>query len=66
VWGATAGVCNASLGVPADCSDLRGTFFESSASSTWQNNTQNSLGLDMAMGYSGVGQYGKFYNCLSC
>lgn len=64
VWGATAGVCNTTLGVPKGCSDLRGTFFESSGSSTWENNTQNNLGLDEAMGYSGVGQYGTFCHCV--
>ncbi|TVY60741.1 Candidapepsin-8 [Lachnellula suecica] len=58
VWGAAAGVCNTTLGVASDCADLRGTFFESSASSTWENNTQNFLGLDQAKGYSGEAQYG--------
>ncbi|TVY56660.1 Candidapepsin-2 [Lachnellula cervina] len=58
IYGAAANVCNTSVGVPSDCSDLRGVFYDSSKSSSWENNTQNFLGLDEAQGYSGEGQYG--------
>jgi hypothetical protein len=60
VYGAAANACNTSLGVSSNCGELRGVFFDSAKSSTWENNTESFLGLDEAQGYSGEGQYGMF------
>lgn len=58
VYGASANVCNTTVGVPPDCAEARGEFFDPTKSSTWQEGEQNELGLNHALGYQGVGQYG--------
>ncbi|CZR66087.1 uncharacterized protein PAC_15988 [Phialocephala subalpina] len=58
VYGAAAGVCNATLGVSSNCEEARGGVFDSSKSSTWVQSDQDFLGLNAALGYQGVGQYG--------
>ncbi|KAE8441217.1 hypothetical protein EG329_005617 [Mollisiaceae sp. DMI_Dod_QoI] len=58
VYGAAAGICNTSIGVPLDCDDARGGVFDGSKSSTWIQSDQDFLGLDAGLGYQGVGQYG--------
>lgn len=44
--------------MPSDCAEARGAFFDPTKSSTWQEGEQNELGLNSALGYEGVGQYG--------
>lgn len=58
VYGAAAGVCNTSIGVKVNCQDDRGGVFNGAASSTWVPSDQDFLGLNTALGYQGVGQYG--------
>ncbi|CAG8953280.1 hypothetical protein HYFRA_00003487 [Hymenoscyphus fraxineus] len=58
VYGAAAGACNTSAGVPADCADSRGGFFDFTKSGTWEMGEQNELGLNRALGFEGVGVYG--------
>jgi hypothetical protein len=58
VWGNVVGVCNTTLGVDANCNDARGGTFVSTSSSTWNQSTQDYLGLNTDLGYSGEGQYG--------
>ena len=67
VYKAAAGVCNTTLGVPADCGDERGGLFDSASSSSWelgQGLSQYSLGLNTDLGYDGVGQYGLLFHLL--
>ncbi len=51
--------CNTSAGVPADCADSRGGFFNlSQTSSTWKDEGYFGLGLNNQLGYAGEGDYG--------
>lgn len=58
VYGAAAGVCNATLGVAANCQEMRGGVYDITKSSTWRNELQRPLDLNAQLGRVGVGQYG--------
>ena len=64
VFGAAAGVCNATLGVKENCAEDRGGVFYTADSPTWTqtqastNANQFQLGVNEQFGYQGVGQYG--------
>ncbi|KAH8668049.1 aspartic peptidase domain-containing protein [Tricladium varicosporioides] len=58
VYGAAANACNASLGIPSNCNEARGRFFDSAMSSSWEAGPQLYLGLNAQLGYEGLGQYG--------
>lgn len=67
MYGAAAGVCNATLGVQADCQEERGGVFDSAKSASWNQTyhdaakNQYDLGLNTQLGENGVGQYGMCY-----
>lgn len=47
------------MGVSLNCQDARGGVYDSAGSSTWSKSDQYELGLNSALGYNGVGQYGR-------
>jgi len=50
--------CNITAGVPADCGDSRGGFYNGAESSTWKDEGNFALGLNNLLGYGGLGDYG--------
>ncbi|KAL3424175.1 eukaryotic aspartyl protease [Phlyctema vagabunda] len=59
IWGTAAGVCNTTAGVEANCQEQRGGVINlNGTSSTWEESTQNFLGWNEDLGYSGQAQYG--------